>query len=70
MFPNIKINITDNVHFKEVRPALEYLIKSYNEGNIDTIEVIFSRFVNTLNQEPVIVPLLPLVELKKMIMQH
>ncbi len=64
--------ISDRVRFSEVRVVVEYLIQAYLEGKIDTIEVLYSRFVNTLKQESEIDALLPfgnlveeLKELKK-----
>ena len=56
--------ISDQSAFSELRPALEFVIKAFKDGKIDTLEVIYSRFVNTLVQKPMRVPLLPLVNLK------
>ncbi|MGC9451581.1 MAG: ATP synthase F1 subunit gamma [Oceanipulchritudo sp.] len=57
--------VSEAAHFKELRPVIEFLIEQFNEGSIDTIEVLFPRFKNTLIQEPVLMPLLPLTNLKK-----
>ena len=40
------------------------LIKAYEDGDVDTIEIIYSRFENTLIQTPSRNPLIPLVDLK------
>ena len=56
--------VHDRVPFAEVKVASEFMIKQYLEGAIDTIEVIYPRFKNTLVQEPVVRPVLPLHTLK------
>jgi len=52
--------VHDRVPFSEVRVAIEFMVKQYLEGVIDTIEVIYPRFKNTLVQEPTLRPVLPL----------
>jgi F-type H+-transporting ATPase subunit gamma len=59
--------VHDRVPFGEVRAAAEFLVKQYLAGAVDTIEVIYSRFKNTLVQEPVTQPVLPLATLKEFI---
>jgi len=59
--------VHDRVPFAEVRAAAEFLVKQYLAGAVDTIEVIYSRFKNTLIQEPVVQPVLPLASLKEFI---
>ena len=56
--------VTDKTPFAEVRPAAEYLIKLFLEGEVDTVEVLFSYYRNTLIQVPLLLPLLPLVNLE------
>jgi F-type H+-transporting ATPase subunit gamma len=56
--------VHDRVPFNEVKVASEFMIKQYLEGEIDTIEVIYPRFKNTLVQEPIVRPVLPLKSLK------
>jgi F-type H+-transporting ATPase subunit gamma len=56
--------VQDRVPFAEVKVASEFVIKQYLAGEIDTIEVIYPRFKNTLLQEPVVRPILPLKSLK------
>lgn len=57
--------VSDKVGYGEVRPVIEFLIKSYMDGEIDTVEVLFPRFVNTMLQEPVTVRILPLLNLEE-----
>ncbi len=52
--------VSDRVAFAEVRTAIEFMVKQYLDGVIDTVEVIYPRFRNTLVQEPTVRPILPL----------
>jgi F-type H+-transporting ATPase subunit gamma len=61
--------VHDRVPFSEVRVASEFMIRQYLEGAIDTIEVIYSRFKNTLVQVPVVRPILPLHNLQEFLDQ-
>jgi F-type H+-transporting ATPase subunit gamma len=56
--------VHDRVPFAEVQVASEFMIKQYLEEQIDTIEVIYPRFKNTLVQVPTVRPVLPLKNLK------
>ncbi len=60
-------SVSDSVRFAEVRPAVEMMIDAYVEERVDSVEIIYSRFVNTLVQEPTRIPLLPLEDLKSVI---
>jgi len=57
--------VQDRAPFSEVKVAVEFIAKQYLDGVIDTVEVIFPRFKNTLVQEPVLRPLLPLDNLRE-----
>src|SRR5580692_4241716 len=61
--------VHDRVPFGEVKVAAEFMVKQYLEGEIDTIEVIYSRFKNTLVQVPLVRPILPLHNLKEFLDQ-
>jgi F-type H+-transporting ATPase subunit gamma len=52
--------VHDRVPFAEVKVAPEFMVKQYLEGEIDTVEIIWPRFKNTLIQEPSVLPVLPL----------
>jgi len=56
--------VHDRVPFNEVKVASQFMVKEYLEGAIDTIEVIYPRFKNTLVQESIVRPILPLKSLK------
>jgi F-type H+-transporting ATPase subunit gamma len=51
--------VTDRANFSEVRPAAEYLLKAFTEGTVDTVEVLFAHFKNTMVQSPRVQQLLP-----------
>lgn len=57
--------VGDPVPFAQVRPVVEFMVKQYLDGVIDTIEVIYPRFKNTLVQEPTVRPVLPLSNVKE-----
>lgn len=59
--------VHDRVPFAEVKAVSEFLAKQFLEGVIDTIEVIYPRFKNTLVQEPICRPILPLANLRQFI---
>ncbi|MEO0055401.1 MAG: hypothetical protein RLZZ50_1348 [Verrucomicrobiota bacterium] len=57
--------VSDKLGFNEVKPIIELMVKAYLDGEIDTIEVIYPRFKNTLVQEPQVRPVLPLASLQE-----
>lgn len=59
--------VQDRVPFNEVKVAAEMMVQHFLDGTIDTIEVIYARFKNTLVQEPICRPVLPLTNLKQFI---
>ncbi len=56
-------HVSDKLAFNEVKVVVELMVKAYLAGEIDTIEVIYPRFKNTLVQESQIRPVLPLASL-------
>ena len=61
--------VHDRVPFSEVKVASQFMVKQYLDGEIDTIEVIYPRFKNTLVQESIVRPILPLKSLKEFLEQ-
>lgn len=59
--------VSDRAPFSEVRKVVEFLLHQYLEEKIDTVEVAYTSFVNTLQQEPEIVQLLPFSDLETML---
>jgi F-type H+-transporting ATPase subunit gamma len=60
-------SVTDRVAFAEVKVVAEFMVKQYLEGVVDTVEIIWPRFRNTLVQVPTLLPLLPLTSIKDVI---
>lgn len=52
--------VTDRANFNEVKAPVEFMVQLYLAGTIDTLEVIYSRYKNTLVQEAIVRPVLPL----------
>jgi len=56
--------VSDRANFNEVKAPVEFMVKLFLEGTIDTVEVIYPRFKNTLVQEAIARPVLPLTNVK------
>lgn len=63
-------DVSENVAFRDVRLVVEFLVQQYTEGKIDSVEVLYPRFRNTLIQEPTLVPILPLANLHEYVAQR
>ncbi len=59
--------VHDRVPFAEVRVVAEFMVKQFLDGVVDTVELIYPHFRNTLVQVPTRLPLLPLHSLKEVI---
>jgi F-type H+-transporting ATPase subunit gamma len=59
-------SLPDKPTFSDVKKVVEFLLRNYNDVNIDTIEVLYTGFINTLRQEPELIPLFPLNDLDEM----
>ncbi len=59
--------IADRVPFADVRAVADFMVKQFLEGVVDTVEVIYPHFKNTLVQVPTLLPLLPLQNLAAVI---
>lgn len=55
----------DAVSFKNVQTLVHFLVEAYNNKTIDSVEVVFPRFKNTLVQEPVVRRLLPMTNFEE-----
>lgn len=59
--------VHDRAPFAEVKAVAEFMTKQFLDGAVDTVEVIYPRFKNTLVQEPVLRPILPLSSLREFV---
>ena len=58
--------LPDKPRYADIKPIIEFLLRSYGDDKIDTIEVLHTGFINTLRQEPELVRLFPLNDLDEM----
>ena len=57
--------ISDKIIFSEVYKVVKFIINAYTKGIIDTVEILFTQFISTLDQKPILIKLLPMVNLIK-----
>ena len=50
----------DTPEFIEARPISKFVQQLFLKGEVDAVDILFPRFVNTLTQQPVLVPFLPI----------
>jgi len=62
-----EFQVDDRASFNDVKVAIEFMTKQYLEGVIDTIEVIYPRFKNTLVQTATVRPVLPLTNVREFV---
>ena len=55
----------DRASFADIRVVAEFMVKQFLDGVVDTVEVIWPRFRNTLVQVPTTMTLLPLSSVKE-----
>jgi F-type H+-transporting ATPase subunit gamma len=55
--------LPDHPTFLQTKLVSKFLVEKFLSGEVDKVTVLFSRFVNTLNQEPRAVTLLPITAL-------
>lgn len=58
-----EFTVTDRVGFPEVKVVAEFMVKQFLDGVVDTVELVYPHFKNTLVQVPTNLPLLPLQSL-------
>jgi len=54
------IGLGDKPHMERLIGALKIMLDGYTEDRFDRLEIFYTRFVNTMKQEPVMEQLLPL----------
>jgi F-type H+-transporting ATPase subunit gamma len=50
----------DAPEFSEARAISKFVQQLFLKGEVDAVDILFPRFINTLTQQPVIVPFLPI----------
>jgi F-type H+-transporting ATPase subunit gamma len=56
---------SDEITFCHIQEIVHFLIDAYQKHTIDTVEVLFPRFKNTLSQEPTLRRLLPMTNFEE-----
>ena len=59
----------DQPEFGEARAIIKCARQMFQEGKVDQVDILDTRFVNTLSQRPTMVQLLPVGDLKGMVPQ-
>jgi F-type H+-transporting ATPase subunit gamma len=54
----------DTAKFSDIKVVAEFMVQQYRDGVVDTVEILWPRFRNTLVQVPTLQPLLPLADVK------
>jgi len=62
--------LEEKVTFRKIRLICETMLKEYEAGTIDTIEVLYPRFINTLVQTPMEAKLVPFSNLRDLIKKY
>jgi len=59
-----EFSITDTPRFAEARPIAAFARDLFTKGEVDQVQIVATRFINTLSQQPVVVEFLPIGEIK------
>jgi F-type H+-transporting ATPase subunit gamma len=59
-----EFTITDSPRYPEARPIAAFTRDLFLKGDVDEVVIVFTRFVNTMTQQPVVVPFLPIGEIR------
>ncbi|MDZ7653484.1 MAG: F0F1 ATP synthase subunit gamma [Burkholderiaceae bacterium] len=54
------VQLGDKPHLERLIGPIKVQLDAYSEGRVDAVYIAYSRFINTMKQEPVIEQLLPL----------
>ena len=51
--------LKDSVRFADIRPIAKFASDNFISGEVDQVRVLYPKFVNTLNQQPILRNILP-----------
>ncbi|NWG74812.1 MAG: F0F1 ATP synthase subunit gamma [Rubrivivax sp.] len=54
------VQLGDAPHLERLIGPVRVMLQAFTEGRVDTVYLCYTKFINTMRQEPVIEPLLPL----------
>uniref|UniRef100_A0A4W5LGS5 ATP synthase F(1) complex subunit gamma, mitochondrial n=1 Tax=Hucho hucho TaxID=62062 RepID=A0A4W5LGS5_9TELE len=63
------VQLGDVPKLEKLIGPLTVLLKQYAEGELDAVYIVYSRFINTMKQEPALEQLLPLTD-EHMVVEH
>lgn len=55
------INLGDQPGILDISPVAQQVMQDYDDGTVDQVFLVYSRFVSTLRQEPTAIQLLPVI---------
>src|SRR5262249_15213112 len=59
-----EFTVTDSPRFAEARPIAAFARDLFLKREVDQVQIVFTRFINTMSQQPVIADYLPVGEIK------
>jgi F-type H+-transporting ATPase subunit gamma len=59
-----EFTFSDTPRFDEARPIASFAREFFLKGEVDQVQIVATRFINTMTQEPVVVEYLPIGEIK------
>jgi F-type H+-transporting ATPase subunit gamma len=59
--------LSDRARFVELRGAVELMLKSFENGECDTFEVLYSQFISPIKQIPTLETILPLTDVSSIL---
>ena len=59
-----EFTVADSPRLADARPVAAFARDLFSKGEVDEVDVVATRFINTLSQEPMVLELLPIGEIK------
>ncbi|HEY8023915.1 MAG TPA: F0F1 ATP synthase subunit gamma [Burkholderiaceae bacterium] len=56
------VQIGDTPHLEKLIGPVKVLLDAYHEGKLDAVYLVYTKFINTMKQEPMLEQLLPLAD--------
>lgn len=53
-------SLGDNPAFEDIRPIVQIAVSDFIAGKVDAVFVVYTKFINTLRQEPQVIQVLPI----------
>jgi F-type H+-transporting ATPase subunit gamma len=59
-----EFTIADSPRFAEARPIVTFVREMFLKNEVDEVQIVATRFINTMTQQPVVVEFLPIGEIR------